>query len=129
MSAIRTVAAQVTLNTGPVEHPLARWERAQAAPASVWTNVVGVEGDAATSGSSKKIRTGTVGALVAGYALFDVIPIAVIVIGLTAWFSSVRRFCSRSLPSVSSSVNIACCRWLQRHWASWISGSGTATLY
>lgn len=47
---------------------------------------VPMERDAAGRGAAGKVRTGLIGTLVAGYALFDVIPIAVVVIALTAWF-------------------------------------------
>ena len=51
------------------------------------------------------------------------IPIAVIVIGLTAWFE--RPSILFAITAVALIIiNIACCRWLQHHWESWIAGSG-----
>jgi hypothetical protein len=49
-----------------------------------------------------------------------VIPIAMIVVGLTAWFERPQ------IPFVIAAValiatNVACCRWLQRHWDCWIA--------
>ena len=55
--------------------------------------------------------------------MFDVIPIAVIVIVLTAWFE--RPFILFVVTAVGLVVlNVACCEWLQRHWESWVAGSG-----
>jgi hypothetical protein len=52
-----------------------------------------------------------------------VIPIAVIVIGLTAWFE--RPLILFVITAVALVViNIACCNWLQRHWEAWIAGNG-----
>lgn len=74
------------------------------------------------SGESYKVRSGTVGALVAGYAFFDVVPIAVVVVGLTAWFE--RPLILFVITAIALIViNVACCRWLQSH-ESWISGNG-----
>jgi uncharacterized membrane protein (Fun14 family) len=73
---------------------------------------------------SGKVRTGAVGTLIAGYALFDVIPIAVIVVGLTAWFEHpLTLFVIIAVALIV--INIACCRWLQRHWAAWIADKGS----
>jgi uncharacterized membrane protein (Fun14 family) len=81
-----------------------------------------VEGDGST-GVANTVRTGAIGTLVAGYALFDVIPIAVIVVGLTAWFE--RPLVLFAITAVALIVlNVACCRWLQRHWDTWIEGNG-----
>lgn len=69
------------------------------------------------------VRTGAIGALVAGYALFDVIPIAVIVIGLTAWFERPSILFAITAAALII-INVACCRWLQRHWEGWIANDG-----
>jgi len=69
------------------------------------------------------VRTGTVGALVAGYALFDVIPIAIVVVGLTAWVEHpLVLFLFTAVALLV--INVASCRWLQRHWDAWIAGNG-----
>ena len=70
-----------------------------------------------------KVRSGAIGTLVAGYALFDVIPIAVIVIALTAWFER-PQILFLIVALVLIVINVACCRWLQRHWDAWITGNG-----
>jgi uncharacterized membrane protein (Fun14 family) len=81
-----------------------------------------MERDSPSRGADK-VRTGTIGALVAGYALFDVIPIAVIVVGLTAWFEHpLMLFLITGVALIV--INVASCRWLQRHWDSWIAGNG-----
>jgi hypothetical protein len=60
------------------------------------------------SDSGSAARTGLIGTLVAGYALFDVIPIAVIVIALTAWI--VRPLILFAITAIGLLVlNIACC--------------------
>jgi len=72
---------------------------------------------------SGTVRTGAVGTLIAGYALFDVIPIAVIVIGLTALVE--RPPVLFVVTAVGLIIlNVACCRWLQRHWNAWVAGDG-----
>ena len=82
-----------------------------------------MEQDGSTSGVAGKVRTGAVGAAVAGYALFDVIPIALIVVGLTAWFE--RPAILFVITAIALLViNVACCRWLQRHWDTWIADNG-----
>src|SRR5262245_14634994 len=75
------------------------------------------------SGTSGKLRTGAVGTLIAGYAIFDVIPIAVVVILLTAVFE--RPSTLFVITAVALTViNVASCRWLQHHWAAWIADNG-----
>lgn len=79
--------------------------------------------DLESSGGSGKVRIGAVGTLIAAYAVFDVIPIAVVVIGLTAWFE--RPPILFGITAVALTIlNVACCRWLQRHWNTWITGDG-----
>jgi hypothetical protein len=73
-------------------------------------------------GAANKVRTGTMGTVVAGYALFDVIPIAVIVVGLTAWFERPQILVVVTAVALIV-INVACCRWLQRHWDGWIAGN------
>lgn len=68
-------------------------------------------------------RMGAVGALVTAYAFFDVIPIAIVVIVLTAWFEHpLVLFVVVAIALLV--LNIACCRWLQHHWEAWIAGNG-----
>jgi hypothetical protein len=68
-------------------------------------------------------RAGLIGGLVGFYAFFDVIPIALVVIGLTAWFE--RPLILFAVTAVGLTVlNIACCNWLQHHWDAWIAGNG-----
>jgi hypothetical protein len=63
------------------------------------------------------------GTIVAAYARFDVIPIAVIVIGLTAWFEHpLILFLITALALIE--INFACCGWLEHHWDGWIACSG-----
>ena len=82
-----------------------------------------MERESLTSGVTDKVRTGAVGSVIAGYALFDVIPIAVIVVALTAWFE--RPLVLFLITAVALVViNVACCRWVQRHWDGWIAGNG-----
>lgn len=82
-----------------------------------------VQPEPATPAAGSAARTGLVGALVAGYAFFDVIPIAIVVIALTAWLE--RPLIVFVITAVGLLVlNIACCNWLQRHWESWIAGNG-----
>ena len=83
-----------------------------------------MERNSSASTVGKKVRTGAVGTLVAGYALFDVIPIAVVVIVLTAWFEHPPILFAITAVALVV-INIACCRWLQRHWESWTTaGTG-----
>lgn len=83
-----------------------------------------MERESSTSGVADKVRTATVGSVIAGYALFDVIPIAVIVVVLTAWFE--RPLVLFLITAVALVViNVACCRWVQRHWDTWIAGNGS----
>jgi hypothetical protein len=68
-------------------------------------------------------RTGAIGTLVAAYAFFDVIPIAIVVVALTAWFE--RPLILGVVVAIALFViNVACCRWLQHHWEAWIAGNG-----
>jgi hypothetical protein len=52
-----------------------------------------------------------------------VIPIAVIVVGLTAWFEHpLILFLITALALIE--INFASCGWLEHHWDGWIAGSG-----
>ena len=44
-------------------------------------------------------------------------------VGLTAWFE--RPLILFVITAIALAViNIACCRWVQRYWESWIAGNG-----
>jgi hypothetical protein len=82
-----------------------------------------VEPDTSISAVAGKARTGLIGTLIAFYAFFDVIPIAVVVIALTAWFE--RPLILFGITAVALLViNIASCAWVQRHWDAWVAGNG-----
>ena len=83
-----------------------------------------MEHESSTSGGSHKVRTAAVGSLIAGYALFDVIPIAVVVVVLTAWFEHPLLLFSITAVALVV-INVVCCRWVQRHWENWAAGSGS----
>ena len=63
------------------------------------------------------------GTLIAGYALFDVLPIAIVVIVLTAWVEHpLILFVITAVGLVG--INVCSCNWVQRHWEAWIAGKG-----
>jgi hypothetical protein len=82
--------------------------------------------DDSSSGVAGKARSGAIGTLIAGYAIFDVVPIAVVVVALTAWFEN-PPILFVVVAIALMVLNVACCRWVQAHWESWIAGNGGRT--
>lgn len=59
---------------------------------------------------------------VGAYAFLDDLVLGPIVVGLAVWIPWYVTFAVAA--AVFTSVNIACCNWLQRSWESWIERHG-----
>jgi hypothetical protein len=63
-----------------------------------------------------------IGAGVGVYAFLDDLFLGPILVGVTVWLPWYLTF--GVAAAVLTSVNIACCAWMQRSWESWIHGHG-----
>ncbi len=75
-------------------------------------------GVTATSGTS----TAVVGGAIAVYAVFDTLIVGLPTLVLAATYDSLRVFAVAALAIVL--LNVACCTWVDEHWAAWVTGSG-----
>ncbi len=69
-----------------------------------------------------RLANGVIGALVAVYAFLDDLLLGPILVGVALWVPWYLTF--GVAAGLLTSINIACCNWVQRSWDSWIHGRG-----
>ncbi len=69
-----------------------------------------------------RLANGVIGAAVGIYAFLDDLFLGPILVGLAVWLPWYLTF--GAAAGLLTSVNIACCNWVQRGWDSWIHGHG-----
>src|SRR5205085_6143209 len=67
-------------------------------------------------------RSGLKGTLVLAYWLSDGVVFGIPVVLLAAWLNALIVFVVAAAVLVP--INIACCRWLDRHWEGWMASHG-----
>ncbi len=66
--------------------------------------------------------TAFIGGAIAVYAIFDTAIIGIPTLVLAARYDPLRVLAVAALAIVL--LNVACCTWVDQHWASWVMGSG-----
>ena len=73
-------------------------------------------------GAVSAARTGVVGTAIVGFAFFDSVLIGAPIALLAAFFRPSLVYAAATIAVVL--LVIGCCRWIDRHWDDWFSGSG-----
>lgn len=65
-------------------------------------------------------RNALIGSFVGAYAIFDSLVLVAVIVVLVLRFDPLGVYLGSI--AVITALNLACCRWLDHHWDSWVAG-------